>query len=84
MSPDLCDYLAPFCRLKKGEIWNDPVGAHRVGCGDAADESFVRKIHADITNPKLAVHDPPYNLVFGEKLPVEKFVDWCNNWVRLT
>lgn len=32
----------------------------------------------------LAVHDPPYNLVMGQKLPPEQFAEWCRAWVETT
>lgn len=84
MSPEISNYLLPFCRLKPGEFWNDPDGKHRVGCGDATDPKFIKKICSDFPKAKLAVHDPPYNLVFGDKKPVENFVEWCSKWVKLS
>ena len=83
-SQELCEYLLPFCRLKSGEIWTDPEKKHRVGCGDATNVAFVRKIHSSLPKAKLAVHDPPYNLVFGQTLPVGEFTDWCAKWVKLS
>ena len=32
----LSEWLLQFCRLKRGEIWEDPVRGHRVGVLDAA------------------------------------------------
>jgi site-specific DNA-methyltransferase (adenine-specific) len=81
-NPELHQMLMPYCRLKPGEIWIDPDGRHIVGCGDAADFNFVHKIFADFPNPKLAVHDPPYNMVFGHTSPVEEFIWWCQKWVK--
>jgi len=80
----LAEALLPFCRLKPGEIWEDPRGKHRVGCGDAIDSSFVKRIHASLPKSKLAVHDPPYNMVFGDQLPVDSFINWCKSWIELT
>lgn len=82
-SPEICQLLLPHCRLKSGEVWEDPEGKHRIGCGDAADSIFVKKVHARFPKPKLAVNDPPYNLVFGERHPVEEFINWCRRWVAL-
>lgn len=84
LSPEICKYLLPFCRLKPGEIWEDPNRLHRVGCGDATCAEFVEKIHSGLPKLKLAVHDPPYNLVFGEKRSKESFIDWCRQWIGLT
>src|SRR5713226_2103782 len=33
--------LLPYCRLKAGEVWQDPDGTHRVGCLDATDAEAV-------------------------------------------
>ena len=30
------------------------------------------------------MHDPPYNLVMGEKLPPDQFAAWCRRWVDTT
>ncbi len=73
--------LLPHCRLKPGDIWNDPTGKHLIGCGDAADLDFVNKIHSQVPPPILAIQDPPYNLVFGKQLPVAEFIDWCRKWI---
>jgi site-specific DNA-methyltransferase (adenine-specific) len=31
---------------------------------------------------KLAIHDPPYNLVAFEVRGLGEFIDWCKSWVR--
>lgn len=69
------------CRLKPGDIWKDPAGKHLIGCGDAADSGFVKQIHSKAPSPTLAIQDPPYNLVYGEKMPVSEFIDWCRKWI---
>lgn len=71
------------CRLKRGEIWHDPVSGHIVGCGDAARESFIHRLCEGIT-AELAVHDPPYNFVMGERLHPLEFAAWCRRWIALT
>lgn len=68
------------CRLKQGEVWRDAVTGHIVGCGDATDTSFVRRIMGE-SKARLAVQDPPYNLVMFKKRSVEQFVAWCRNWI---
>ena len=32
----------------------------------------------------LAIHDPPYNLVAFDERPLQRFIDWCSQWVRNT
>jgi site-specific DNA-methyltransferase (adenine-specific) len=82
---DRCDEenrrrLLAYCRLGPGEIWRDPAAGHIVGCGDAADAAFVRRImHGH--RVALAVQDPPYNLVMFEKRSVEEYIAWCRRWV---
>ena len=72
--------LLPFCRLQTGEIWRDPEHKHNVGCGDAADYSFLKRLFNG-EQAKLAVHDPPYNLVMFEQQSVEEFIEWSRIWI---
>ncbi len=39
--------LLPFCRLKHGEIWEDPIKGHRVGVLDATNYGDVERIMGD-------------------------------------
>ena len=75
--------LLPHCRLQPGHVWHDPVSGHVVGCGDATDPEFIACLCAD-HRPTLAVHDPPYNLLMGEKLPPDRFAAWCRRWIDTT
>jgi DNA modification methylase len=47
-------------RTRPGDIWD--LGQHRIGCGDARDEAFVRKVMGEGGVADLAFLDPPYNL----------------------
>jgi site-specific DNA-methyltransferase (adenine-specific) len=72
-----------YCRLQRGEVWEDPEGRHRVGCLDASQGGDVSRLmggHA----ASLAIQDPPYNLVAFEKRTVAEFVRWCRTWVDHT
>lgn len=73
--------ILPFCRLKSGEIWVDPVNGHRVGCLDATQLADVRQLMAGQV-AKLAVHDPPYNLIAFEERQLFEYVAWCKKWVN--
>lgn len=73
--------LLPYCRLKPGDIWSDPEGRHRVGCLDAANEEHVKRLHEGVP-AKLAIHDPPYNLIAFEERQLHEFIDWCETWIR--
>jgi site-specific DNA-methyltransferase (adenine-specific) len=75
--------LLPYCRLRPGEIWLDPVRGHRVGCFDAARAGDVEQLMAG-QQAKLAIHDPPYNLVAFQARQVTDFMDWCRLWVANT
>ena len=75
--------LLPFCRLKAGEIWEDPVCGHRVGCLGAAAANQVAHL-MDGQEATLAIHDPPYNLVAFDERPLLQFTEWCKKWVENT
>lgn len=72
--------LLPHCRLKFGEIWEDPEGMHRVGCLDAANKEHVNSLHKGVS-AQLAIHDPPYNLVAFEERQLNEFIAWCEQWL---
>lgn len=82
-STKIRDCLLPFCRLKPGEIWIDPFSKHKVGCIDAADEAGVKLLFGN-KRAKLAVHDPPYNLVAFQETEVSRFIGWCKRWVDVS
>ena len=73
--------ILPFCRLKSGELWVDPVNGHKVGCLDATQLSDVHRLMAG-QSAKLAVHDPPYNLIAFEERQLIEYVEWCKKWVN--
>jgi site-specific DNA-methyltransferase (adenine-specific) len=79
----LYELLLRYCRLKPGEIWTDQHNSHKVGCLDIS----VRDKMIDFTENlkfKLAVHDPPYNMVAFNKLSVNDFIDWSAAWIKLS
>jgi site-specific DNA-methyltransferase (adenine-specific) len=69
--------------LKEGEIWQDPQGKHKVGCIDVADEEKIEKL-VGTNKAILAIQDPPYNFVAFGKIKLEKFIEWCEQWIQLT
>src|SRR6266853_2439818 len=81
--PQLRAVLQRHCRLRPGEVWEDPTCKHRVGCLDASCwEDTQTLVERDAA--QLALHDPPYNLVAFEKRSVGEFVDWCRCWIANT
>ena len=82
-SEALRSQLLYYCRLAPGEIWEDEVNGHRVGCLDATDPVAI----ADLMGKEraaLAIHDPPYNVAAFEVRHVSEFVKWCRQWISLT
>jgi len=77
------DRLLPHCRLKPGEIWQDPNSRHRVGCLDATDPEAITTLVGG-SSATLAIQDPPYNLVAFERRSIGEYIDWSRRWVRIT
>ncbi len=75
--------LLPFCRLKPGQVWIDPRGQHKVGCLDAIKAADVAAL-MDGALAKLAIHDPPYNLVAFRERELAEYIAWCRQWVGHT
>ncbi len=80
--------ILPLCRLKYGDIWEDPVNGHKVGVLDATKLDDVKKI-SDGEKAKLVVNDPPYNVPVGNantnalfKIDIEKYLEFSKKWVR--
>jgi site-specific DNA-methyltransferase (adenine-specific) len=66
--------------LAPGEIWEDPVRGHRVGCLDAANPEHVARLMGGC-KATLAVQDPPYNQVTFERTPIDDYIAWSSRWV---
>jgi len=75
--------LLKYCRLQPGEIWNDPLSKHRIGCLDAANDNHIQKLLAD-ERATLAIHDPPYNLVAFDEKELSEYITWCKRWIENT
>ncbi len=82
--------LLPHCRLKPGEVWQDPVRGHRVGVLDATSPNAVSKI-VGRDKAKVAVNDPPYNVSVGNKttqnlskLNLAEYMGFSRDWVGNT
>jgi site-specific DNA-methyltransferase (adenine-specific) len=82
--------LLPYCRLRYGQIWEDPECGHRIACLDAANGAHIELLLAD-NKAALAIQDPPYNVAVGNvnstnlsRIPVQDYVDWSRTWVSNT
>ena len=82
-NPELRRQLLPFCRLRIGDIWEDPQRGHRVACLDAADSAAAAQFVVG-ERPTLAIHDPPYNLAAFETHSASEYISWCERWVMST
>lgn len=89
-NPALRQTLLPCCRLKKGDIWVDPVSGHVVGVGDATERSDVLNMFGS-AKASLAIQDPPYNVVVGNentqnlsKMSLSHYMDFSKRWVENT
>jgi len=81
------DRLLPLCRLKPGEIWQDPIVGHRVGVLDATSQEDVRRLTAGET-VGLALNDPPYNFSVGGRrstdlfqVSITEYMDFSRKWI---
>jgi site-specific DNA-methyltransferase (adenine-specific) len=82
-NPTVREAILPFCRLKAGDVWEDPKTGHRVGCLDAASADQIAFL-MDGDKATLAIHDPPYNLIAFNERPLEQFIKWCKKWIQNT
>lgn len=87
LNESLMEKIRPLCRLKRGEIWEDPLHGHRVGVLDGTDSDDVQKIAGDM-KCDLIINDPPYNIAVGgkktrslSKVNLEEYMDFSKNWV---
>jgi len=81
--PEVRASLLPLCRLKPGGVWIDETSGHRVACIDATDASAVSTL-MDGKRARLAIQDPPYNLVAFETRAITDYVAWARGWVTNT
>ena len=79
--------VLPLCRLKAGEVWEDPGRGHRVGVLDATDPKDVSALIGG-EKAVLIVNDPPYNVAVGGantanlfKHSLEEYLDFSRKWV---
>lgn len=81
--PEVRARLLPFCRVQPGGVWTDAKLGHRVACIDATDPSAVSTL-MEGKRARLAIQDPPYNLVAFETREIGEYVTWCRAWVTNT
>lgn len=79
--------ILPLCRLKYGEIWEDPKKGHKVGILDATKIEDVKKITGN-KKVGLIINDPPYNVAVGNantnnlfKISLNEYLDFSGKWI---
>lgn len=78
--PELHKLLLKHCSFKKGDLWEDPGGKHKIGCLDASEENSIKKLIGK-EKATLAIHDPPYNFVAFDERELKHFIDWSKRWI---
>ena len=84
---ELREKILPYCRLKYGEIWEDPKKGHRVGVLDATNMDDVLKIMGN-RKAKVVINDPPYNIRVGSvntdnlfKINLNEYLEFSEKWI---
>ena len=80
--------ILPLCRLRYGEIWEDPIKGHRVGVLDATKREDVKKIMKK-EKTVLIINDPPYNVKVGNantenlfKWKLKDYLEFSEKWIK--
>ena len=56
---ELRELLLSYCRLSRGEIWEDSIAGHRVGVLDATNQADIDRLMGG-EKTGLIINDPPY------------------------
>lgn len=85
--PELSEHLLPYCRLRRGDIWEDPGKGHRIGVLDATQLNDVLEIMGS-EKTQLVLNDPPYNVTVGNantlalsKINICEYMEFSRKWV---
>lgn len=85
---ELRERLLPHCRLKRGDVWEDPEKGHVVAVADACDKGEISGIFGN-RNISMAVQDPPYNVEAGGKrsdalsrVDPESYTEFSRRWIE--
>jgi site-specific DNA-methyltransferase (adenine-specific) len=80
--------ILPLCRLKPGEIWEDPKGIHKIGVLDAVSKNDCKLI-GDGKKVDLFIQDPPYNIAVGNKntkqlsrIGIDEYINFSERWIE--
>ncbi len=88
INEELRKKILPHCRLKKGEIWVDPNGNHKVGVLDATSSDDLKKLFGR-KKTQLVINDPPYNVVVGNantqtlsRVDINDYIGFSKKWIE--
>lgn len=86
-NPQIRESLLPLCRLRHGEVWEDPLHGHRVGVLDATVPEELQELMGSV-RANLAINDPPYNITVGNantrslsKTDLPSYMEFSRKWV---
>jgi DNA modification methylase len=87
LNPKLKEMILPYCRLKDGEVWEDPASGHRVGVLDATKREHVKGLVGQ-DRATVIINDPPYNIAVGNantnalpKVALNHFLEFSKRWI---
>jgi DNA modification methylase len=87
INEELRKKILPYCRLRKGEIWEDPEGKHKLGVLDATSLVDTRKLFGK-KKAQIVINDPPYNVVVGNantqnlsRVDINEYINFSRKWV---
>ena len=72
---EIREQLLPFCRIKEGEIWEDPIHGHRIACLEASSQADIDLL-MNGKQATLSIQYPPYNLIAFEERLLAEFIAW--------
>lgn len=79
--------VLPHCRLKEGEMWEDPEGKHKLGVLDATSLNDTKKLFGK-KKAQLVINDPPYNVAVGNantqnlsRVDINEYINFSRKWV---
>lgn len=80
---ELRSLFLKYCRISSGDIWEDSIAKHKVGCLDSTDHNSINNLMGS-SKASLAIHDPPYNFIAFQETETENFIDWSKKWIEIS
>ncbi len=87
-APELAARILPYCRLERGDVWEDALRGHRVGVLDATSWPEMERLIGE-RRARLVMSDPPYNLAVGGRssarlfqIDLARYLEFARGWVE--